>query len=260
MKAIVSSTHDSKYLFFLPIITWCWNKLGVDVICFMPYAGVNIDLSQLISWNTKGDNMIYLFKAPEHKEATYAQCARLYAACIDLPEDEVIITSDIDMALFQIPSYIGGFTVVGSDLTPLKQYPICYLSATVKEWRNTFLINGRSYQQCLDDLLGHIEASNFRGNYWSKDQEEAYNKIVVNPTVNHVPRSNGSNQFATKRVDRDDSYWEDRLNYDVIDAHLWRPGYSDENFPKIMKLLKFFYPNEDFTWLENYRNEYIRLL
>ena len=36
MKAILSSTYDDKYLWNLPLVTWCWNKLGIDVICFLP--------------------------------------------------------------------------------------------------------------------------------------------------------------------------------------------------------------------------------
>ena len=36
MKTIISTTYNDNYLFFLPITTWSWNKLGVDVICFMP--------------------------------------------------------------------------------------------------------------------------------------------------------------------------------------------------------------------------------
>ena len=36
MKTIISTTYNDNYLFFLPITIWSWNKLGVDVICFMP--------------------------------------------------------------------------------------------------------------------------------------------------------------------------------------------------------------------------------
>ena len=62
------------------------------------------------------------------------------------------------------------------------------------------------------------------------------------------------------RVDRTDLHYKDRLNHDVIDAHLWRDGYTDENHAKIMELLQFMYPEDDFTWLDIYRNEYLKLL
>jgi len=268
-KAIISTTYSDTYLYYLPIVTYCWNKLGVDVICFIP------DFEWDSKENKKFDVVAYClvkknlrcdfrtFIAPEHKQATYSQCSRLYAACLDLPEEEILITSDVDMALFRIPPYIGGFTVLGHDLVPQGQFPICYISAKVKDWRRAFNLRDFTYEQCLDGLLGDIDCDNMRGNYWAKDQEEAYLRIssssaLVN--VNLVDRARPGTQFASNRIDRDDSFWEERLNLDVIDAHLWRPGYTEENFPKILKLLKYFYPNDDFKWLVDYTNEYRRLL
>lgn len=259
MKAIVSTTPDDKYLFFLPIINFLWGKLGVDTICFSPKR---MGLKEILSVKYCQCNLeVYGFSCPEHKEATYTQCSRLYAASLPtLDKKEILITSDIDMALFQIPSLgvdVNNLMVVGHDLVPDKQYPMCYTFGSVGDWRN--IIGEGTYQEHLDKLLGGIESNHFRGNYWSKDQEELY-KLLQGHNHYKIPRSNGQNQFAQRRVDRDDSYWEDRLNYDVIDAHLWRPGYADENFPKIIKLIKFFYPNDDLTWLENYRNEYLKLI
>ena len=267
MKSVISTTYDDKYLYFLPIVTWCWNKLGVDVICFMPKDVDNsardkilLMLKHSVEWPPR--LRMEFFDAPKHKEATYAQVSRLYAASLDLPEDEVLITSDIDMALFKVPTYGGtGMGVVGIDLVPKKQVPMCYIYGDVKEWRKKFETNGRTYQQCLDDLLEGIECENMRGNYWGKDQEEAYNKIFANN--GHavlIPRSNGQNQFAQNRVDRDDTNWRSYVNDELIDAHLWRPGYTEENFPKILELLQTKYPNDNFDWLVEYTNAYKQLL
>jgi hypothetical protein len=264
MKAIISTTYDNKYLYFLPIVTWLWNKLGVDVICFVPYGFTHGDeyrgnfVADYIKKNNLNCNRYY-FDAPKHKEATYAQCSRLYAACLDLPEDEVLVTGDIDMAMFKVPPYISGFTVFGADLVPQGQYPLCYLSATVKDWRAAFNLQNKTYQQALDELLGGIECENMKGNYWSKDQEEACNKIRLNQSLYLLNRARHGTQFADNRIDRDDSFWESRLNIDVVDAHLWRPGYTEENFPKILKLIKYFYSNEDLTWIVEYTNKF-RLL
>jgi len=275
MKAVISSTYNDKYLYFLPIITYCWNRLGVDVICFMPRFGYEkedksddkwLNQSSLVHTTMRELGMkwdCHYFDAPKHKEATYAQVSRLYGACLDLPEDEVLFTSDVDMALFKLPPYIGGFTVLGHDLVPQGQFPICYISAKVKDWRRAFNLRDFTYQQCLDGILGEIEAQHFRGNYWGKDQEEAYLRISSSSAlvdVNLVDRARPGTQFATNRIDRDDSFWRERLSPDIIDAHLWRPGYTDENFPKILELLQYFYPNEDFTWLIDYTDQYKKLL
>jgi len=268
MKAVISTTYSDTYLYFLPITTWCWNKLGVDVICFIPPMVKNENerrryLLSVYACNPDGNNITTrFFNCPEHKEATYAQCSRLYGACLDLPEDEILITGDIDMAMFKVPMYGGtGMGVVGLDLVPKGQIPICYIYGSVKEWRKRFEINNKTYQQCLDDLLGDIESVSMRGDYWSKDQEEAYNKILgSNNHATLTPRSNGENQFAQLRYDRDDSFILDRLNPDTIDFHMPRPGYEDKNFQIILTILQYHYPQEDFGWLVSYNEEYKKLL
>lgn len=272
MKAVISSTYDSKYLYFLPIVTWCWNKLGVDVICFVPYSDymgseannqipAQIMRDSLVKYNLRCE--IHYFNAPEHKKATYAQCSRLYGACLDLPEDEVIITSDIDMAVFKVPpfAHLGGFTVLGADLVPDGQLPMCYATATVKDWRDAFELNGITYQQALDRLLGEDECQDYRACRWSVDQEQLRIKIFnSNGSINLLTRSNGQNQFAQNRYDRDDQFILDRLSPDTIDFHMNRPGYEEKNFEIILTILKYHYPQDDFEWLKKYTEEYNKLL
>jgi hypothetical protein len=267
MKAVVSLTNDPVYSFFLPLIAWCWNKLDVDVICFVPASVTEATKFAMdeMNFNRNNRNLSYGFICPKHKEATYAQCSRLYAAALDLPKHEILITSDADMALFNIPKHMGGFMAIfGHDLVPPKQVPICYISGAVDEWRKRFKIMGRTYQECLDDLLGNIEADHFRGNYWAKDQEEAYNNLLGGHWPSNyahlLPRAKPGTQFASHRVDRDDINWRSYCGPDLIDAHLWRPGYEESNFNNIMELLQTQYPNDDFDWVRNYRNEYIKLL
>jgi len=271
MKAIISSTYDDKYLYFLPIVTYCWNKLGVDVICFMPdfewdskeNNKFNVVADCLVKKNLRCDFKTFI--APEHKQATYSQCSRLYAACLDLPEDEWLLTSDVDMAVLNMPYYIptlpsgNNISIFGADLVPPNQYPICYLAGSVKAWRDCFDINGLSYQQCLDNLLSEIECDNMRGNYWGKDQEEAFNKISKYDHI-CINRAKEGTQFSTLRYDRDDSFILDRLSPDTIDFHMNRPGYEDRNFEIILTILKYHYPNEDFQWLIDYTQKYKELL
>jgi len=282
MKAVISTTFDDKYFHFLPLTTWAWNKLGVDVICFMPKLtadyGDNKKFDLLMK--TKRDNGLnfccYEFDAPKHKEATYAQCSRLYGACLDLPEDEILISGDVDMLMLKLPPFTEGlFSVVGADLVPDKQVPICYLIASVKQWRSTFdlqyaaaselpneiiTIKTKTYQNALDELLGDIECESFRGNYWGKDQEEAYNKISKRFAYTNVSRAKEGTQFASNRYDRDDAFILDRLNLDTIDYHMNRPGYEPQNFEIILKVLQYHYPQESFDWLIQYTEQYKALL
>jgi|GEM_PF-1769347 len=279
MKAILSSTYDDKYLWNLPLVTWCWNKLGIDVICFTPWGDSQRRDLIISKFNEQRMNVIMPpFDAPKDKEPTYAQCSRLYAACLDLPEHEILITSDVDMIPFVnlkknidlcINERNGMMTIFGVDLVPKGQFPICYVWGNVENWRKSYKYTYgkgyyddykvKSYQEYLDDLLGGIEADHFRGNYWCKDQEEVQSLLRYTPKF-EIPRSNGQNQFAKFRYDRDDAYLLDRLSLDTIDFHLPRPGYEEKNFNIIMQVLKFHFPNENFQWLIDYNEQYKKLL
>lgn len=264
MKCVIATTFNDTYLWNLPLVTWCWNKLGIGVICFMPYkktTKVHFVL-ETVHANCKEDNRAIGFVAHEHKEATYAQCARLYASSLDLPKDEVLITGDVDMAVFgdYLKQKVASFDIFGYDLTPDTQYPICYISASVKDWRNAMDINGKTYQQCLDETVGKIECDHFRGNQWSLDQGTVFNKVSQVSDKYLHGRARPGTQFAGNRVDRDDINWRAYVNENLVDAHLWRPGYTDANFANILELMQMKYPKEDFTWLINYNNRYKELL
>lgn len=269
MTAVISTTYSDTYLFYLPIATWAWNKLGVDVICFIPGLPGNYFTSKYeLLYNTLHKQVLkcnlFLITCPEEKAATYAQCSRLYACCLDLPDDKVLITGDVDMAVFN-KQYFDQLNdsqmhVVGSDLVSGPQYPMCYIAMPVKTWRDVMWIqDGETTQHKLDQLLGHLECDHFRGNYWCKDQEEAWNHIIAScePIVKHFRAAQGT-QFATRRADRDG--WPEVIPPDIIDAHLPRPGYTEENFAKILNLFQAMYPKEDFTWMVEYRNEYVKLI
>ena len=262
MKAILSTTYDDNYLFFIPIVQWCWNKLGVDCIIFAPHKiEIRVNKYYLVKDLCKKSTWEY-FISPANKEATYAQCSRLFGGALqDISNDEILITSDADMAIFShdITNARSGINIWGTDLVPEKQFPICYISASKLDWQQRFGVKGLSVQNCLDNLLGHIEAEQFRGNYWGKDQETAWNMLHTSWYNDHL-RARPGTQFSTNRVDRDDSNWRHYLGPDLFDAHLWRPGYADRNFANIMELLTTQYPDENFKWLVDYRNEYIKLL
>jgi len=274
MKAVIASTYDDQYFFFVPIVAWCWKQLGVDTVCIVPFHD-NYFGDKKVAWvmamckDILPDGIqLYGFSSEKDKQPTYTQCSRLYASAVPIQSPtEYLIISDVDMALFNNPfqnldiAADDDVDIFGADLVPEKQFPMCYIGARAKTFSKIFNPDGLSFQGCLDKLLGDIECENMRGNFWSKDQETAYNEITKH--ADHAflhNRARPGTQFATKRIDRDDFFWEDRLSPDIIDAHLWRPGYTEENFAKILKLISYFYPNEDLSWMVQYRNEYVKLI
>jgi hypothetical protein len=268
MKVILSTTTDDLYLFNLPIVSWCWNRLGVEVICFIPTIDNPIDIEKknvILDAMEGHRTWLHAFEAPVEKRATYSQLARLYGAALTgLDDNEVLVTSDIDMAVFSdlYLNYIpDSFTIYGFDLTPQGQWPICYLIASVKTWKEVMRIEDRTLQECLDDALGHENMDNMRGNLWARDQETIFNQLRKSLVEKrYIPRAREGTQFATNRCDRDDFYWRDRVDANLVDAHLWRPLYSVDNFGNLLTLLQKVFPHDNFDWLIKYHTEYTRLL
>jgi hypothetical protein len=262
MTAALSVTDHDFYAFPLPLTVYSWNKIGVKCITFMPNGELSAKM-QLVMQYCGSDNRFFRFDAPEHKQPTYAQVSRLFGCCTDLPEDEILITGDSDLSVFsdyfkQLES--GQIHLVGVDLVPPEQYAICFVAAPVKTWREVMWVTpGTSYQKYLDDHLGPIECEHFRANQWAFDQGLIYRQLTRNnwPTVKHN-RAIEPHAFATRRADRDG--WPQTIPADIIDSHLPRPGYTDENWKKIFTLFSTMYPNEDLQWMEDYRNQYIKLI
>lgn len=265
--AVISTTYDPKYLWYLPITTWVWNKMGYKVVCFSPKADSIPSMFNLIMGvqSEIGLNQQHrFFEAPEHKQATYAQCSRLFSSALDIPEDETLVVSDIDMLVLNtnyfLPTADGIIDIYGADLVPPKQYPMCYLLGTVSTWRK--LIGEGTVQQHLDKLLQHEQSITFRGDFWGRDQETAWKLINENDEVDYRlhNRAKPGTQFATQRLDRDDSFILDRLSPDIFDYHMNRPGYEPQNFEKIMAILNYYFPHEDLSWVEEYNEKFKQLL
>src|SRR5882757_3830986 len=101
MKAVLSCTGDDLYLFNLPFAVYSWAKLGVECIVFMPFSASPIfgTIAGLVSDVMMGST--WPLFCPPHKEATYAQCSRLYAAALEhISPMEILVTADADMCVF----------------------------------------------------------------------------------------------------------------------------------------------------------------
>lgn len=258
MIASISFTDNAKYDFFIPLVEWAWHKLGINCRLIAPKRVIGTRVFNLLD-EYRVDWELTTFDCPKDKEITYAQTGRLFIGNL-YPENEIIVTSDADMILFKLPELIPNcFNIFGADLVPPKQFPMCYAFAEADLW-SKFLNKGKSLQENLDKLFSDIECESFSGNYWSADQGHLWKSIIDYAGINFIPRARPGTQFAQNRCDRDDINWRSYLGPDLIDAHLWRPGYTDENFANIMELLTTQYPNDNFQWLIDYRNEYIKLL
>lgn len=263
MTVILSATEHDYYAFPLPIVVWSWAKIGVKSVVFVP-SGDNPKLDLAIRYCGNNANF-YKFDAEEKRIPTFSQVSRLFGAAIPgVDFEETIIVGDSDLCVFgDFFNNLndGGIHIVGSDLTPKDQYPMCFICMKAKDWIEVMGIN-KTYQEHISELINPIEGLNIRGEQWCYDQWYAKKRIDASSKSNIVfhNRARPGTQFADNRYDRDDAFLLDRLSLDTIDYHMPRPGYESNNFYQILTVLNYHYPNDDFSWLVEYNEKYKQLL
>lgn len=179
---------------------------------------------------------------------TESQCIRLYQGGSFDP-DTLLMTSDIDM--LPLSDYWNPkdneTTSYGRDLSH-EHFPICYVAMPAKLWKAGFGDRG--------EMLFDIKVM---GKRWVLDQDILTHRMGM-MDVTYIDRGLiGEPPMPIGRIDR--YCWDLTLQQLLrIDAHLLRPGYTDENWPRIMSLIKeCLNPTEqEIEWLENYRTEWIK--
>lgn len=265
--AVISTNENDDYLFYVPLVCYCWNKLSIGVFVMFnvskdekSQAKKNLveNLPQLDYDNTFYD----IPKITGMRQEMVTQCSRLYV--VDLTHYNCLfITSDSD--LIPLSKYWqpdeNEFTAYGRDLSD-RHYPICFLSANRKKWTELMNLTGNFKADMERDLLPRqdVHSDKFE-DYWQVDQNLVAEKLS-NFKLTSIERGiNSVTGYPTGRIDR--SSWKKSLEQpERIDAHLFRKGYEQENWDKIMNLvIECFNPTEyELNWLNNYRNEYLKLL
>lgn len=276
---VISSTKDDNYLFYLPVVVWCWNKLGWHVYCSLPENYTNdvpyLNKYELIVKNCgeQFSGFVY-FEEPEIRTVTIAQCIRLYAADnivynkeIDSKSDgylyDFLMISDIDM--MPLSDYWqpkeNEITAYGRDLSD-KHYPMCYVAANLKNWWEIMNLTGYINSDMQRDLYKREDVnSDLWNEYWQVDQNLLTEKLNQQNVVRIDRGINPETGYPMGRVDR--SAWDKSLlQKERIDAHLPREGYTEHNFQKILKLIKecFNPTEEEVKWICDYRNEYLKFI
>jgi len=222
MKTAVLSTNDNlNYLLYLPYVQKAWNCLGWNTLTF--YLGKeNLESSEQ-------NKIVKIKEINPYKEATVVQISRLFAHNY---LDGLIMTSDIDM--MPLSNYWqptdDKIHCYGSDLTYYRHHPICYISATKRQWQS--LIPETSIKDLLDKYP-QAKSNNFN-EWWFVDQDIITERIEINKNRIIIPRT-FDNNFALGRIDRVDWEFTKNRNTIKIDSHLLRPFNKQETENLLLK-------------------------
>lgn len=266
MKKFVSiSVNDNpKYLYFLPLTSWCWRKLGWEPILMHVIQGFDNPLSaiEMLALDHSDVTRWGIFKN-KYKTETLAQVSRLYISSNHGFEEDYFMTSDID--LLPLSDYwqpdFNAVTSWGRDLTDY-HYPMAYVGMRQSNW-NEVMVTPWSSEVDLNvyinrDLDYYVPKQK---NVWTTDQQILTERLLEygKEKITHIDRGiDPKTHYPIGRVDR--SSWS--LNHrQFIDAHLPHDILTnDKSFHNVMQLLHTVWPKEDWKWFIQYTKEFKKLL
>jgi hypothetical protein len=243
-----------KYLYYIPLIKWAWNKLAWDTHIF--YVGDENDYTRLIE-KTCNDIVfpIRLRHCYGYPSETISQTVRFYAYDFT---GQLIMTSDSDM--IPLSDYWNPkddeITCYGRDLSN-EHYPACYVAMPANHWRT--VMNGDENQgirglKCDLDFW-YPKAKN----KWTVDQNILTDRLNTFHPKTLVNRGvDSKTHYPVGRVDR--SGWS--LNHkQLIDCHAPHDILTNEkSFHNVMQLLHTVWPSQDWKWFIEYHRNFKKLL
>jgi len=254
---ILSADNNPDYLYYLPLTCWAWRKFGWTPFVIAPQP--NGDLVEYVLG--KSCDLKHWAPLPSIdglRSDTVAQVSRLYAAYWFLGS-AYLMTGDADM--IPLSDYWqpldGDMTVWGWDLTSNQHIPICYIGMRARDWKKVM---------DMDDIMAWMnlierDAKKFPVSHkdadpvarWCYDQELITTRMA-HKNFRVINRGVYTNGYPIGRVDR--SAWH--LNHSsFIDAHLPRGMWRDQAvLDQVTELLRKIWPDESFTWLNHYTNEF----
>lgn len=265
-KIILSCDQNQEYLFYVPITTFVCEYFGFKPLVIILGKSKYTDLVYEYTKKFTNSEIIEIDSISPYRDTTIVQFSRLYAACLIEDEDEYIMTGDIDMLILNNYLYndFDKMNLHGSDLTGYVHYPICYIGMTVKKWRNLLdLEYGKFKENMLRDLEEEkkLATSEVFTDFWYTDQRFITRRIKEygEDKFNIVDRTHNAG-FAVKRIDRAlPLTWDIKCDDDYIDCHMLKNGYVEENFNKILNVIKL-KVDKDSVWMKEYREKYIKII
>jgi hypothetical protein len=230
---IGSANNNSNYYLFIPKQIAFWNKFGIKFIALFVGSEIPNELSNysnnIILWNRNLDiNSVYV-----------AQNLRIYyTALLSLPDDEVVMITDMDMLPATAEYYTSGlnnytkedfiyYRFVDKNICRNEIY-MCYNCAHPDTWGKVFNIKSEddvesAIYKTYDTAYNGIPGSEG----WFIDQVIMYNNLINYPhlkVLNRTPRRLEVNVCINHILNKHINFVK---NYD--DMHFHRNYKNNEN-------------------------------
>jgi hypothetical protein len=255
--AILATNTNPDYLSCLPIVCKTWELQGYATdVTIVKSLDNQAQIDAAVKYCPASANIRFENDCPlpSVNNALYVQCIRLYRP-LNLADEQVFVISDIDMLIAS--SFLNrDFDKVNSfgwDLTGFGETPMCYISCTAGKWKG--IMGNATMQQDLDTYGQQHSEDWYKA--WGCDQMilTAKLKAYGHDKINFINRGHDNNN-AGLPMGRWDRYNLKKPAGEIHDVHLMRDPLSDNNFGKLVEICQTIYPNENWSWLTEYKSEF----
>lgn len=231
LTTVIGSTNNNPhYYMFIPKQILFWKKFNINFIAIFVGDSLPTELEG------SKDNIILWDKNKEINSVFTGQNIRIfYPALLNLPDDEMVMITDMDMLPMNNKYYTSGLSEFKKDdfiyyrHLDKDQIYMCYNAAHPSVWANVF--NIKSEKDIEDAIKTNFDTS-YSGkpgeNGWYKDQELMYSKLI---NYTHL-------KILNRPINRLEMYMYDyylrnnikQFIYKYDDAHFHRNYFSNKRF------------------------------
>lgn len=272
--AVIATNQSHSYDVFAPITTLFWKEIvGFETLCLLTGNPEDWEGSKgsgrLIrdALEKVGARVHHIGVLQGYQDAQAAQSSRQHAAALEFPEDDVLITGDIDMwsldrewfrahdpAKHDFTSWYAN--AYGWPHPPF--HPTPYIAATVKKWREVMKLEVRgeilTQMQANFDRTLTPDASTWTS--WWHDELYFNSKLKGwSGYPDRVQMITREGQPPHDRIDR--CAWPQKFDWSKrwVDTHLIRPAATRENWPRVRPLVEHYIP-QHLSWVDEYIAKY----
>lgn len=280
VRPVISSSHDHSYQPFAPMTILMWREvIGWDPILLLvedeeAWSRTAFDRVMLEYLRQINADFRFIGKIEGYETAQQAQSSRQHVAALDLPEDDILMTADIDMFplsklwFHQHDATKWDFTLFYSNAYGNMNPPVSppyhctsYMAGTVKVWREIMglKVTGEVASQLQSNFDKHLGRACDSWTAWNCDEVFFGSRIKAwdgyPDRCQMIPRYGGP---PDDRVDR--SNWPTTLSKTYlsskVDAHCIRPPALAPNWKPLRELLSYYLDGKDMEFIDSFVSRY----
>jgi len=221
-----------------------------------------------------GAEIVYLknpLKEPQYLTEMVVMQLRYLCGTFDWPEDTYVMVTDLDMWPLNRTFFDSSVSVnkdvhvlyanyFGNPLTA-HLYPSCYIGMKISIWREIMNISNQ------DDIFHDVTRAKNQtwGSHASKSKQFQTDQIYFHSMITKWKGFPDRVHFVSRRFRRLDRRRHSKYFYleavpDAVESHVLRPGFIQENWPRLRSLLAHIVSEKDLSWVDTYASHFCGIM